>query len=196
MEEISFWVELREWLTAIGTLALGAGALWFARIGQASRSDKQFQYKFDLSKEALVIFNKMRNDFHQIRSPITFEGDASKLQELPEENELIKKMKKNTRGGMALMRLDERSETLADLNKLEPEFCAIFGKTNAFDDMRSVRHSVYVSAMALTNGDYGDKHEEVIWCINKDTDPLVKKMDNAVKEIESICVPVLGGKKQ
>ena len=88
------WCLLKEWVSTISTLLIGVGTLWIAYTGQSFRKDRQFENKFELAKEAIQIFNRVRNDIQQIRSPFGFEGELNRLKGLPDENELVKQMKK------------------------------------------------------------------------------------------------------
>jgi len=186
---------IREWLSTIGSLAIGAGTLWLAYTGNAFRKDKQFAHKFDLAKEAIRIFNHLRNDIQQIRSPLGFEGESNRLKSLPEDNDLVRGMKQYTNGGVVLLRMNDRGETLAEMNRLEPEFRAVFGETVAFENMRKIRHEIWAAAHMIVSGKHTKEYVSIIYSLGKD-DEINKRMDNAVVEIEKICQPVLRGKKK
>lgn len=213
--DVTIW----EIITAVGTLLAGIGTcglVWAAyknlpKVGEHYKEAKQidlraqhereedqrFQYKFHLAKEAIRIFNHLRNDLQQVRSPFGFEGEINRLKALPEDNELIAKMKKRTDAGLAMLRLDERGESLAEMNRLEPEFRAIFGETAAFEEMRNARHKIWTSAMMILEGvaeqSDGTRHTEIIWSVPGQEDDLQTQIDNAVAKIEELCRPILAG---
>jgi hypothetical protein len=213
--DVTIW----EIITAAGTLLAGIGTcglVWAAykslpKVGENYKEAKQidltaqhereedqrFQYKFHLAKEAIRIFNHLRNDLQQVRSPFGFEGEINRLKALPEDNELIVKMKTRTDAGLAMLRLDERGESLAEMNRLEPEFCAIFGETAAFEEMRNARHKIWVAAMMMLEGETkqsdGTRYTEIIWSVPSRKDDLQTQIDNAVAKIEELCRPILAG---
>lgn len=190
------WKLVTDIFTAIGSMAIGAGTLWLAYTGQAFRKDKVFENKFNLAKEAIRIFNHLRNDIQKIRSPFGFEGEINRLKALPEDNELVQKMKKHEGAGLALLRMNERSESLAEMNRLEPEFRAVFGDTEAFENMRSARHAIWVATTKIVEG-IGEKGDlEIIWSIPSKKDDINSKVNQAVAEIEELCKPVLAGNKK
>lgn len=189
------WEQVREWISALGSLAIGCGTVWLAYTGNAFRKDKQFEHKFDLAKEAIRIFNRLRNDIQQIRSPYSFDGEINRLESLPEDNDLINGMKKHTNGGLALLRMDDRGESLAEMNRLEPEFRAVFGETDAFENMRNIRHEIWCAAHMIVLGEDVKEKRMIIWPSGQD-DEINKRMDSTVSEIEKICYPVLSGKKK
>ncbi len=189
------WEQVREWLSTLGALAIGCGTVWLAYTGNAFRKDKQFEHKFDLAKEAIRIFNHLRNDIQQIRSPYGFEGEINRLKSLPEDNDLINGMKKYTDGGLALLRMDDRGKSLAEMNRLEPEFRAVFGETDAFENMRKIRHEIWVAAHMIVSGGRVKEDRMIIWPSGKD-DEINKRMDSALSVIEKICHPVLSGRKK
>ncbi len=93
-------------LTGIGTIALAWAA--YKALPDSAKAYKEaklidlsaqrekekslkFQNKFNLARDAIRIFNHLRSDIQQIRSPLAFEGELKRLQDLPEDNELIKK---------------------------------------------------------------------------------------------------------
>ncbi len=188
------WEMLREWLSTIGSLAIGAGTLWLAYTGYAFREDKQFEHKFDLAKNAIRILNHLRNDIQQIRSPFGFEGELKKLKELPEDNELIKGMKENTSGGLILLRMNGRGESLAEMNRLEPEFRAAFGDTEAFEKVRKVRHEIWVAGQMIASGEKTKDYRHIIYSSNNDD--IEQRLGSAISEIENLCLPVLRGKRK
>jgi len=194
------WESLREWLSALGMLAIGGGTLWLAYTGQAFRKDKQFHYKFELAKEAIRIFNHLRNDIMQIRSPAGYEGELNELKNLPEDKQLIVGMKTaGSRGGLTLLRMNKRGESLAEMNRLEPEFRSVFGDVPAFDEMRKVHREIVAACHILTNSQLGTskeslKYDQVIWAIKPDDD-INTRMNAAITEIEQICHPVLSNEK-
>lgn len=201
--------EFGDFLTGIGTIALA----WTAyrtlpksaheykeakQIGLSAQREREesvkFQNKLQLAKDSIRIFNHVKNDIQQIRSPFGFEGELNRLKDLPEDNDLIPKMKKNTSAGLTLLRLNERSASLAEMNRLEPEFRAIFGETDAFDKIRKARHNVWVAATMLADGGKVKDYSKIIWWAGADQkDEIAETVDQSVHQIESICKPVLSG---
>lgn len=99
---------------------------------QQNVKKKKGLYKFNLAKETIRIFNHLRNDIQQIRSPFAFEGGTNRLKELLEDNEPIKNIRNNLAAGLVFLRMNERSASLAEMNRFEPEFRSVFGDTGAF----------------------------------------------------------------
>ncbi len=187
------WAPSIEAMSGIGNFFTGIGTIGLTLAGYKAFSDykkqKRFEHKFKLAKRAIYIFNHLRNDIQQIRSPFSFEGELNRLKELPETNEMIKKSKKNTAAGIALLRMDDRSESLAEMNRFEPEFRAFFGDSQAFENIRKAHNQVLVAAMMMLQGKRGDDH--IIWSYGDEKDEIKKQIDQAIEDIEKLCMPVL-----
>lgn len=93
------------------------------------------------------------------------------------------------------MRLDERTETIAAINRLRPKFIAIFADDKPFEVVVEIRHKIWVAAQMLLHDlprDQQREHEKVIWKTSED-DELSQSMAQAVRQIEELCYPVLRG---
>lgn len=193
----------------IGTGLLGLSAIWAlfsgreayekAQISIAERSLKlqkdveQRKFQFDVAIEAVDLFNRFRTDMNNIRSPVTMTGELEKLNDLPEENDFVRKMKNHTDAGVVFLRMDQRSETLAAINRLRPKFKAVFGLDEPFDDVVWAQHQVWLAAQMLLQGTYkieSKSFHDDIWKTSED-DEISTRVSNAVTSIEDLCVPVI-----
>ncbi len=102
---------------------------------------------------------------------------------------MIKKSKKNTTAGVALLRMNDRSESLAEMNRLEPEFRVVLGESQAFENIRKAHNKVLVAAMMMLEGEKGYDH--IIWSYGDEKDEIKKQIDQAVEDIEKLCMPIL-----
>lgn len=192
----------REWLDAIGSFLAGLGTIALTvvaciqlpKAALIQRETQKEQHKFQLARDAIRIFNHLREDLRQVRSPFGFSGELDELKNLPGDPEYIKRLQDNSTGGLIMLRLDKRASSLAEMNRLEPEFRAVFGETDAFEEMRKARHEIWVAATMIVNGEPFTKYSPVIWALGKQ-DKLSPEIDAAVKQIEEMCQPVLRGEK-
>jgi hypothetical protein len=142
--------------------------------------------KFELALEAIDLFNRYKVDLDIIRSPVVLEGETQNLQQLEETNSLIKNMKRHSDAGVTLMRLDERAETLASLNRLRAKFGAVFGDESPFEDAIAARHKIWVSCIVLADeipGPVRQEHRGVISKVN-DEDEISKYVSLSLEEFE------------
>lgn len=196
---------LGDLFTGVGTIGLAIAAIKGDILGakkakeveKATLEEKiaheQFQYKFRVAQQAINVFNRIREDIRQIRSPFGMEGELNRLKSLEETNEMIKNMKRRTDGGLALMRMDDRAESLAEMNRLEAEFRALFGDVTPFETIRDIRHKIWVAAYMLTQGSENRiEDSKIIWGGHKE-DKIQDEVSAAVTKIEEICQPILRG---
>lgn len=189
-------------MSAIGNLMAGLGTIALAFVAYKQlpkdaiirRETLKEENRFQLAREAIRIFNHLKNDLEQVRSPFSFSSELEELKNISGDEEYIRKLKANTTGALIMLRLNKRAESLAEMNRIEPEFRAIFGETDAFQTMRKARHKVWVAATMIINGDPDTKHTPTIWAFGEQ-DKLTHQIDEAVKQVESICQPVLRGER-
>ncbi len=208
-------VEIKDWLSPIGDLLLGLGTLllglaaFFGDILKLKKSKEiekqtqdakikheQFLNKMRLAQEALRIFNQVKSDIMHVRSPLTFEGDQKRLENMPEDNELIKKAKTIPEYGVKLLKLDDGADNWAEFNRFEPEFTAAFGECSAFQTFREIRGDlVHHIRSTIEFESYGRGKDDtyLIYATGSDNDERTQKLNDAIKEIEKICQPILRG---
>ena len=91
--------------------------------------------------------------------------------------------------------MDDRSDSLAEMNRLEPEFKAVFGDTEAFSIIREQMHNIRVTATMMLEGERSAENSKVIYAGSKE-DIIKNNINEALLEIEKICIPILSGKKK
>jgi hypothetical protein len=187
-------------LGAIGALLSGYGTIKIVKSANKYNKNKSYEYKMKLAQDAIYAFNHLKSDLNWVRNPFSYEDETIKLNNLEESNDFIKKMKKaGAIGGITLLRLDSRSESMVKINQLESLFKAVFDNIEPFKNMREVHSEIRYSAQGLCRHfdnkylekDLLQKWEKVIW--SEDGDELTKKIDKAVEDIENICQPILKG---
>lgn len=198
-------------LVGVGTFLIGFSAVialwkgrgWYEkaqiRIAEetlrAQKQDLQRRLKFDVAQEAIDLFFRIKFEFDIIRSPAVMTGEIQALKNLEETSDFIRKMKKKSTAGIVFMRLDERAETLAAVNRLRAKFKAVFADDAPFEIVVNTRHQIWVAAQMLLHDlpqDQRIKHEDVIWKVSEE-DELSQRMANAIVRIEELCYPVLRG---
>jgi len=129
--------------------------------------------------------------------PFSTQGEKQKLEAMPETNDLIKNAKVHQDGGIALLRLDERADTTAAINRLRPKFKVLFDTDEPFETIVEIKHEIYVAAQMLAIGagkkDLGSA--KVIWGGSAE-DKISERLQRAVDEVEKLCAPVLKGDSQ
>lgn len=204
-------------LIGIGTLCLGAATLltaiflmakgrsWYeaAQIEIANKSfilhqhEHQRKMIFDLAVEANDLFNRIKIDFDYIRNPGVNELERDTIEAIEGTSDFVRRMKlkHNIEFSAALLRYDERSETIALINRLKPKFRAVFGDVSAFDAVVAVRKDIWVAGHMLLKEipvNKRDKYENVIWKID-DNDDISLKIRGAIAKIEELCFPIIRG---
>ncbi len=177
------WISsIDSFLTSLGTFLIGVGTIWLAYTGNAFRKDnKQFEHKFNLACEAINIFHNLRKDIQQIRSPVANKEETEKAKSWLESDPFNLK---SLSAAMALLRMNERLDNLHKMNKIEAEFCTIFGETDAFNTIRDVRHDLIFYAQSLLLGDTSEFNEMgTIWP-DRQNDEISARVDGAVENIK------------
>jgi hypothetical protein len=201
-------------LSGSGTFLLGISAVvalwkgrgWYEkaqiRIAEetlrAQKQELQRQLKFDIAQEAVDLFHRVKIDFDMIRSPAVMSGESQALRNLEETSDFVREMKKHSTSGIVFMRLDERADTIAAVNRLRARFKAVFDDDEPFEIVVGTRHKIWVAAQLLMHPlrqGQSTKHEVIIWKTSEN-DELSRDMDIAVARIEELCFPVLRGDRE
>lgn len=189
-----------EWISAAGGLLTGLAALiggWAALRGlSAWRSELVGRRKTELAEEVLAQFYRARDVLTWARTPAIGEGDGSER--------TARSLNWNQALSAPIERITEESELFSQLHANRYRFIAYFGEaaSSAFEQIRSVHAEVVVAAGELVrdNSDLagdGDGRREIWedaigWGERKD-DRIPARLDNAVRQIEQICLPLIQG---
>jgi hypothetical protein len=188
-----------EWVTAIGTLATGAGAGlggWAALRGvNAWRAETVGRRKAELAEEVLAQFYQAKDALTWARLPL---GDAAAQAPVAEGG---------ARGGEAMAapieRLNQASQVFSALQASRYRFMAYFGEEAAkpFEERHKVHNEVMEAAAQLIRGqdkarsadndaDQRQWRNTIGWGPHEQ-DRLAERLEHAVRAIERTCRPLI-----
>jgi hypothetical protein len=190
------------WVTAIGTLATGAGAGlggWAAVRGvNAWRAETVGRRKAELAEEVLAQFYRAKDALTWARLP-SGEGAA--------QSPGADGVEGGGRGAEAMAapieRLNQASQVFSELQASRYRFMAYFGEDAAkpFEDLRKVHNEVMEAAAQLIRGqdkaasaenDADRRHwRTTIGWGPHEQDRLAERLEHAVRAIERICRPLI-----
>jgi hypothetical protein len=187
-----------EWISAGGTLITGLAALvagWAALRGLGTwRSELVGRRKTELAEEVLAQFYRARDVLTWARTPATV-GETGLA-----------------RGGLGvnshqalsapIERITDESELFSQLHANRYRFIAYFGEraSSAFEEIRSVHAEVVGAAGELVRDNAGptaetelrrETWEGAIGWGEREDDLIPKRIDDAVRQIEEICLPLI-----
>jgi hypothetical protein len=187
------------WVTAIGTLATGAGAGlggWAALRGvNAWRAETVGRRKAELAEEVLAQFYQAKDALTWARLPF---GDTAAQTPVAEGG---------GRGAEAMAapieRLNQASQVFSALQASRYRFMAYFGEEAAkpFEELRKVHNEVMEAAAQLIRGqdkarsadndaDRQQWRNTIGWGPHEQ-DRLAERLEHAVRAIERICRPLI-----
>jgi len=159
----------------------------------AHQSDDRRKFKFDLAVDAIDKAHKAKADLQSIRSPMSFGHEFEALKEkLGDARYEVAKQSGGDNGYITLLRIGERTETYSNLASIREKFRFLIGDPKPIDDILKEWRLVQSAAGILSKGHYDRemKYEDRIWDIGE-KDPISRTIDNAIKEIEALCTPIL-----
>lgn len=189
-----------EWLTAAGGLLTALAALvggWAALRGLGAwRSELVGRRKTELAEEVLAQFYQARDVLTWARTPAVGQGAGPERTARSDDwNEAL---------SATIERITDESELFSQLHANRYRFIAYFGgaASSAFEEIRSV-HTEIVAAAGELMRDSSDLAEDrkarrevwkgAIGWGQREDDPIPARLDNAVRQIEQVCLPLIQG---
>jgi hypothetical protein len=189
-----------EWISAAGGLVTGLAALvggWAALRGLDTwRSELVGRRKTELADEVLAQVYRARDVLTWARTPVVGEGVG------PEWT--ANSVSWNQALSAPIERITEESELFSQLHANRYRFIAYFGETasSAFEEIRSVHAEVVAAAGELVrdsadSASAGEAQREIwqgaIGWGQREDDGIPARLDNALRQIEQICLPMIQG---
>jgi hypothetical protein len=150
------------------------------------------QMKIEVALEAIDLFNDTKIAIDMVRSDIIIKEEIEELDAIDTDSDFGKKVNKNKEAAIVLLRLEECVEIFAALNTLRPTFFALFDTKAAFDKVTSAIEEIKAAANEALDGKNAQKNAKVLFK-SADGDSISKKVDDAIKQIEKMAVPVIKG---
>jgi hypothetical protein len=189
-----------EWLNAAGGLLTALAALvggWAALRGLGAwRSELVGRRKTELAEEVLAQFYQARDVLTWARTPAVGQGAGPERTARSDDwNEAL---------SATIERITEESELFSQLHANRYRFIACFGEaaSSAFEEVRSVHTEIIVAAGELMrdSSNLAEDREarREIWkgaigWGQREDDPIPTRLDNAVRQIEQVCLPLTQG---
>jgi len=167
----------------------------------------------ELAEEALCLFYEGRDAIRHIRSPFNWstEGKTRKHGEHEPEEE----KEAYDQAYVLIERYNSQLELFNKLHSMRYRFMAQFGKESAepFEEFRKILNELIASARSLArlwarqnrtfhkeyqaerHYDFIEKQEAIFYEGLPEEDPIVPKVDDCISKIETICRPILAGRK-
>lgn len=150
------------------------------------------QMKIEVALEAIDLFNDVKLAIGMVRSDIVLKEEVEELDAIDADSDFGKKVKKNKEAAIVLLRLEECVEIFAALNTLRPTFLALFDTKAAFDKVTTAIEEIKSIANNILDGKDVNKNKKELFK-TADGDVISKKVDDAIKQIEKLVVPVIKG---
>ncbi|MFZ5907305.1 MAG: hypothetical protein ACOYVJ_07830 [Nitrospirota bacterium] len=185
--------------------------IWVAIYGIDSwRREHAGKRQIELAEETLGLFYEARDAISYIRFPATIENVPSdiELRDKETENEFKARIDAN----VVFCRYNEYRELFNKIHSMRYRFMAQIaeGNTKQFEDLRSIINEIFISAKMLAKlwprnyfkneiqwqnyRKHVEKHESIFWDSMKEDDPINKKVEKAIEEMENICKNIIAGK--
>ncbi|MEA3226875.1 MAG: hypothetical protein U9Q07_13070 [Planctomycetota bacterium] len=169
---------------------------------------KEFHGKrnIELAEEVLALFYEAIDAVRAIRSSLGYLGEGATRK--PQDGETAQQKKARDQAYVVYARYEKRQEVFNRLHSKRYQFMARFGikKAKPFEDLRHIVIEIQVSANRLADiwslderrSEATEKnqleHESVIWDGSRD-DPIARRLEIVISDIEEICEPMILGKK-
>ena len=160
--------------------------------------------KMEAAERALTLFYQVKNTLEWVRFPGSNPHESANRPK--GENESPEDSRDKDVYYVPIARLIQEKDSLAELGTLRFSFMALFGKDNIepFNTIKNITSQIQVASFHLgrsvgrrVSSERQDEHnkrlEDVIWYAGED-DPINKRLDKAVAQIEETCRPYLEGK--
>ena len=212
---MSVWSEIAKATPSIITAGTAIYGVAIAKAGLSKwRRETIGKRKAELAEEVLADFYQAREVIQSARSPMSFahEGATRKKHEDETETETSA-----LNSYFAIVeRLEAKSEFFAQLHARQYRFLALFGPgadkshkslIQIYNDIvLAARSLIYTCRQAYKEQRLGlideeserqatalrrrmEQKEAIIWWGAEEEDPILKRLDDAVKEIEALCRP-------
>ena len=197
-------------LQIINTIAIVIASIVAICGISAWRKEFQGKRKIELAEEVLALFYEARDAITAIRSPLGWQGEGSTRE--PQEDETPLQKRARDRAFVKFERYEKRQEVFNKLYSKRYQFMARFGyeKTKPFDELRNIIIDIQCAANYLAEiwckvpYDSEDKkrlqkerqgQEKIFWFYGRN-DPIVPRLETIISDIESICRPIILGRKK
>lgn len=150
------------------------------------------QMKIEVALEAIDLFNDVQVAIDMVRSDIILKEEVEELDSIDDDSEFAKKAKKNKEAAIVFLRLEECVEIFASLNTLRPTFVALFDNKAAFDKVTSAIEEIKSVASDILDGKDVNKNKKILFKSAYE-DAISKKVEDAIKQIEKLAIPVIKG---
>ena len=166
--------------------------------------------KIELAEETLALFYEARDAIAAIRNPFGFAGEGTSRK--PQENETEEQKEAWDRAYVAFERYGKHQELFSRLYSTRYRFAVKFGKDKAqpFEEIRIIVNEILIAARMLGDSwakkvdylgpkqqkahlDFRKQQEEIFW-EHGSQDELVKRIDQAIADMENTCKKVIMGK--
>lgn len=185
-------------------------ATWVAIYGiDAWRREHRGKRLVELAEDALASFYEAVDAIKHIRHPASFGYEYKDLERQPGETEAAFQARKNA--SVVFVRYAQHKELFSRLYAMRYRFMAQVGpdKAKPFQDIHEVLVSIQSAASALarlwprdnfpnetaqaTHQKMVEEYERIFWEGLAEDDPINPKLDQIVKDVESICRAVIQG---
>ena len=187
-----------EWINAAGGLLTALAALvggWAALRGLGAwRSELVGRRKTELAEEVLAQFYQASDVLIWARTPAVGQGAGPERTARSDDwNEAL---------SATIERITDESELFSQLHANRYRFIAYLGEaaSSAFEEVRSVHTEIVAAAGELMRDNLAEDREarREIWkgaigWGQRENDLIPARLDNAVRQIEQVCLPLIQG---
>lgn len=202
-----WWAEI---LKAVPSVVTAITAVVGVRIASSGlnkwREESAGKRKAELAEQALTDFYEARDVFTWVRSRGAFGGEGESREAASHESDELKKRRDTY--FRSLERLRQEKELFARINAQRYTFAARFGRDSIkpFEQIMGVHNQIMTTASVLI--ETAMEHEtqqmreqlesmfDVLWSPFKRPDKIVERIDEAIHQIEQLCIPILDAKSE
>ncbi|HEX3857911.1 MAG TPA: hypothetical protein VHY30_11520 [Verrucomicrobiae bacterium] len=166
--------------------------------------------KIELAEDVLTLFYQARDAVRRIRRPWSNSSEGQNRK--PTEHETPEEKNTLDRAYVAFERFEKEREIFTKIDVLRYRFMARFGQNTSkpFDDLRATVNDILFSAeilgthywqrqgrVKMTPEEFQNhlkemhEHEANFWEGFSKEDPIKKRLEEAIKDLEKICRPII-----
>ena len=188
-------------ISAFRDLVVAGAAVSTATVGWKAlnkwRDETVGKRRLEVAEETLSAFYQVQETIYDARAPFIAASEMVKEEGVPDE------VVGNSAYG-PIRRLRQSFDHIRDLRTKRHRFAALFGReaTKPWDEIEAVLNEINAASEAIlmlrgehipakdTNAKFYQEQRQIL-ARRMDEDPITPRVDAAVKEIETICRPVI-----